>query len=164
MVRVLSVLLALVPCVLQAQNREELKSLPVFERAVAIVKHFEGWHGPEAGDYVGYGHRVLPGESLSHDLTEEEADSLLRADLLARCEIFRRFGADSLLLATLSYQVGHSRLLGYGKYPKSRLVQKLEQGDRGIYREYVSFRCWKGKVVPSIEKRRKVEFEMLFEP
>ena len=67
-------------------------------------------------------------------------------------------------MATLSYQIGHSRLLGYGKYPKSRLVQKLEQGDRGIYREYVSFRCWKGKVVPSIEKRRKVEFEMLFEP
>ena len=164
MVRVLSVLLALVPCVLQAQNREELKSLPIFERAVAIIKHFEGWHGPEAGDYVGYGHRILPGEDLSHDLTEEEADSLLRADLLARCEIFRRFGADSLLLATLSYQVGHSRLLGHGKYPKSRLVQKLEQGDRGIYREYVSFRCWKGKVVPSIEKRRKVEFEMLFEP
>ena len=164
MVRILSVLLTLVPCVLQAQNREELKSLPMFERAVAIVKHFEGWHGPEAGGYVGYGHRILPGEDLSHDLTEEEADSLLRADLLARCEIFRRFGADSLLLATLSYQVGHSRLLGCGKYPKSRLVQKLEQGDRGIYREYVSFRCWKGKVVPSIEKRRKVEFEMLFEP
>ena len=164
MVRILSVLLTLVPCVLQAQNREELKSLPMFERAVAIVKHFEGWHGPEAGGYVGYGHRILPGEDLSHDLTEEEADSLLRADLLARCAIFRRFGADSLLLATLSYQVGHSRLLGYGKYPKSRLVQKLEQGDRGIYREYVSFRCWKGKVVPSIEKRRKVEFEMLFEP
>ena len=164
MVRILSVLLTLVPCVLQAQNREELKSLPMFERAVALIKHFEGWHGPEAGDYVGYGHRILPGEDLSHGMTEEEADSLLRADLLARCEIFRRFGADSLLLATLSYQVGHSRLLGYGKYPKSRLVQKLEQGDRGIYREYVSFRCWKGKVVPSIEKRRKVEFEMLFEP
>lgn len=54
--------------------------------------------------------------------------------------------------------------MGYGKYPKSRLVQKLEQGDRDIYREYVSFRRWKGKVVPSIEKRRKVEFEMLFEP
>ena len=164
MVRVLSVLLALVPCVLQAQNREELKSLPIFERAVAIIQHFEGWHGPEAGDYVGYGHRILPGEDLSHDLTEEEADSLLRADLLARCEIFRCFGVDSLLLATLSYQVGHSRLLGCGKYPQSRLVQKLEQGDRGIYREYVSFRCWNGKVVPSIEKRRKVEFEMLFEP
>lgn len=164
MVRVLSVLLALVPCVLQAQNREELKSLPMFERAVAIIKHFEGWHGPEAGDYVGYGHRILPGEDLSHDMTEEEADSLLRADLLARCAIFRHFGVDSLLLATLSYQVGHVRLLGYGKYPKSKLVQKLERGERDIYREYVSFRCWKGKVIPSIERRRKVEFEMLFEP
>lgn len=164
MVKVILVLLGLTPCVLQAQNREELKDLPMFERAVAIVKHFEGWHGPEAGDYVGYGHRILPGEELSHDMTEEEADSLLRADLLARCAIFRNFNADSLLLATLSYQVGHARLLGYGKYSKSRLVRKLERGERDIYREYVSFRCWKGKVVPSIEKRRKVEFEMLFEP
>lgn len=164
MVRGWLVLLALVPCALQAQNREGLKDLPKFERAVALIKQYENWHGPEAGNYVGYGHRVLPGEDLSHDLTEEEADSLLRADLLVRCAIFRRFGVDSLLLATLSYQVGHGRLLGYGKHPKSKLVQKLERGDRDIYREYVSFRCWKGKVVPSIEKRRKVEFEMLFEP
>ena len=92
MVKSLLFLLGLMPCVLQAQNLEELKSLPMFERAVALTKHFESWHGPEAGDYVGYGHRVLPGEGLSHDLTEEEADSLLRADLLARCAIFRRFG------------------------------------------------------------------------
>lgn len=164
MVRFLLILFGLMPCALQAQNREELKSLPMFERAVAIIKHFESWHGPEAGDYVGYGHKILPGEGLSHDLTEEEADSLLRADLLARCAIFRHFGTDSLLLATLSYQVGHARLLGYGKYPKSKLIQKLERGERDIYREYISFRCWKGKVVPSIERRRKVEFEMLFEP
>lgn len=164
MVKDLLLLLGLMPCILQAQNLEELKSLPMFERAVALTKHFESWHGPEAGDYVGYGHRVLPRESLSHDLTEEEADSLLRADLLARCKIFRRFGTDSLLLATLSYQVGHGHLLGYGKHSKSKLVQKLEQGDRDIYQEYISFRCWKGKVVPSIERRRKVEFEMLFEP
>jgi len=40
---------------------------------------------------------------------------------------------------------------------------KLESGDRNIYKEYVSFRCYKGKVVPSIERRRKVEFMLLFE-
>ena len=162
--RLLVIFLVVMPFYVKAQNIEELKKLPKFERSVAIIKHFEGWHGPKAGNYVGYGHRILPEENLSHKMTEEEADSLLRTDLLVRCAIFRHFGVDSLLLATLSYQVGHGRLLGYGKYPKSKLIQKLERGDRDVYREYVSFRCWNGKVVPSIEKRRKVEFEMLFEP
>ena len=41
MVKSLLLLLALMPCILQAQNMEELKSLTVFERAVAIVKHFD---------------------------------------------------------------------------------------------------------------------------
>lgn len=162
--RLLVVFLVIMPFYVKAQNMEQLKELPMFERSIAIIKHFEGLHGAGAGNYVGYGHRILPGENLSHDLTEAEADSLLRADLLVRCAIFRRFGVDSLLLAALSYQVGHGRLLGYGKHPKSRLIQKLERGDRDIYREYVSFRRWKGKVIPSIERRRKMEFELLFEP
>ena len=71
-------------------------------------------------------------------------------------------GKDALLVATLSYNVGYFRLVGYGKIPKSRLIQKLEAGDRDIYNEYVSFRCYKGKVVPSIERRRKVEYMLLF--
>ena len=160
----LVVFLMIMPFYVKAQSLEELKKMPMFERSVAVIKRFESWHGPEAGNYVGYGHRILPGENLSHDMTKTEADSLLRADLLVRCAIFRRFYTDSLLLATLSYQVGHGRLLGYGKYPKSKLIQKLERGDRDIYREYVSFRRWKGKVIPSIERRRKMEFELLFEP
>ena len=160
----LVVFLMIMPFYVKAQSLEELKKMPMFERSVAVIKRFESWHGPEAGNYVGYGHRILPGENLSHDMTEAEADSLLRADLLVRCAIFRRFYTDSLLLATLSYQVGHGRLLGYGKYPNSKQIQKLERGDRDIYREYVSFRRWKGKVIPSIERRRKMEFELLFEP
>ena len=164
MKRLLVFSLMVMPFYVKAQSLEELKKMPMFERSVAVIKRFEGWHGEEAGNYVGYGHQVLPGENLSHDMTETEADSLLRADLFVRCAIFRRFGVDSLLLATLSYQVGHGRLLGYGKYPKSKLIQKLERGDRNIYREYVSFRCWKGKVIPSIERRRKMEFCLLFEP
>ena len=61
------------------------------------------------------------------------------------------------------HNVGPYRLLGSKKIPKSTLVRKLEAGDRNIYKEYVSFRCYKGKVVPSIERRRKVEYMLLFE-
>ena len=48
-------------------------------------------------------------------------------------------------------------------FPKSKLIQKLEAENRDIYKEYISFRCYKGKVVPSIERRRKVEYLLLFE-
>lgn len=58
---------------------------------------------------------------------------------------------------------GQGVLLGYGKIPQSRLVSKLKRGDRNIYKEYVTFRCWNGKVIPSIELRRKVEFLLLYE-
>ena len=70
---------------------------------------------------------------------------------------------DSTLLSCLAYQVGAYRLLGSKDLPKSRLIQKLEAGNRDIYKEYISFRCYKGRVIPSIEKRRKVEYMLLFE-
>lgn len=106
----------------------------------------------------------MPGEKLTADLTESQADSLLRSDLKKRCVTFRRFNKDSLLLAVLSYQVGEYRLLGSGKIPKSNLIKKLERGDRDIYKEYVSYRKYEGKVVRSIERRRKCEFALLYIP
>ena len=138
--------------------------LSPFERAVRCTKYFEGWHSEKHHPYVGYGHKVLPGENLSMDMTEEEADRLLRSDLMKLCKMFSGYGQDSLLLATLAYNVGAYRLLGYGGRPKSRLVQMLDEGDRNIYREYITFRKYKGKVIPSLELRRRMEFELLYIP
>lgn len=137
---------------------------PTFEDAVDCIKRFEGWHGPEHYPYIGYGHRLLPGEVFVFPLTEAQGDSILHADLHQKCAVFRRFGNDSLLLATLAYNVGEYRLLGNGKYPKSRLIRKLESGDRNIREEYLSFRLYHGKVVKSLEERRLHEFELLFIP
>lgn len=137
---------------------------PLFEKAVACIKVFEGWHTVRNHPYIGYGHRLLEGEKLTANLTETQADSLLRSDLRKRYATFRRFGKDALLLMVLSYNVGEYRLLGYGKIPKSNLIRKLEKGNRDIYKEYVSFRKYKGKVVRSIERRRKVEFGLFYIP
>ena len=79
------------------------------------------------------------------------------------CRLFSKFGRDSTMLSCLAYQVGPYRLLGSKDLPKSKLIQKLETGDRNIYKEYISFRCYRGTVVPSIERRRKVEYQLLFE-
>ena len=136
----------------------------LFEKAVDCIKGFEGWHSARHHPYIGYGHRLLPGERLTCNLTKEQADSLLRADLMKRCLTFRRFGKDALLLAVLSYNVGEYRLLGSGKIPKSTLIRKLETGNRDIYQEYISYCRYKGKRHAGLLKRRKTEFALFFIP
>ena len=160
---VLSFCLVCLSCLrLSAQDgRNLLLSLPPFERAIVCIKHFEGLHGFKDAPYVGYGHKLQKGERFTAAMTERQADSLLRADLMKRLMIFTDYGKDALLLAVLSYNVGTGRLLGYGKHPKSRLMKKIEAGDRNIYHEYVSFCRYKGKVLRGLVKRRQVEY-MLF--
>ena len=147
-----------------AQRRIRLTDLPPFERAVVVVKHFEGLHGREHYPYVGYGHKLLPGEHFTADMTERQADSLLCADLWKCFEHFKGYGKDALLLTLLAYNVGVGRLLGYGSHPKSQLIRKIEAGDRNFYREYVSFCRSKGKVLRGLVKRRQVEFALFYIP
>jgi lysozyme len=149
---------------LRAELPDGIRRLSPFERAVAIIKRFEGWHSARHYPYIGFGHRLREGEKLTADITEAQADSLLRADLAGMCALFRHLGKDSLLLGCLAYQVGPYRLLGHGRMPKSTLIRKLESGDRNIYREFTAYRCYNGKPVASIQRRREMEFEMLFVP
>ena len=136
--------------------------MPPFERAVCCIKFFEGLHQAKDYPYIGYGHRIQPGEHFRLPLTRKQADALLRRDLHKLCKMFRSYGKDSLLLATLAYNVGYGTLMGNANHPKSRLIQKIESGDRNIHNDYIRFCCYKGKVVPSIRKRRKVELLLLF--
>ena len=141
-----------------------LFSLLPCERAVVCIKHFEDLHSWKDYPYVGYGHRHLSEERFTAAMTERRADSLLRADLMKRLMMFKDYGKDALLLAVLSYKIGAGRLLGYGKHPKSRLLQKIESGNRNFYREFVSFCQYKGKILRGLVKRQRVEFALFYVP
>ena len=147
-----------------AQRRVRLADLPPFERAVVVVKYFEGLHGWKNYPYVGYGHQLQRGERFTADMTEWQADSLLRADLMKHIEIFKKYGKDALLLAVLSYNIGVGRILGYGKHPKSQLLRKIEAGDRNFYKEFVAFCRYKGKVLRGLLRRRQVEYTLFCLP
>lgn len=134
----------------------------LFDKAVACIKKYEGWHDSSHYPYVGYGHRLLKEDKFNHIISEALADSLLRKDLLQKCAQFRKFGKDSLLLGVLAYNTGEYKLLGHGKQPKSGLIRKLEQGNRKIYHEYVSYCRHRGRVIPSLRKRREEEYRLLF--
>lgn len=141
--------LACLSCLrLSAQDgRNVLLSLPPFERAIVCIKHFEGLHGFKDVPYVGYGHKLQKGERFTAAMTERQADSLLRADLMKRLMMFKDYGKDALLLAVLSYNVGAGRMLEYSKHPKSRLLRKIDSGNRSFYREFIFFCQYKGKVL-----------------
>ena len=79
--------------------------LPPFERAVCCIKYYEGLHRKKDYPYVGYGHRLRPGERYSSEMTATESESLLRKDLKELCSLFRPYGKDSLLLAALAYNI-----------------------------------------------------------
>lgn len=70
------------------------------DKAVACIKRWEGWHRGKM-PYIGYGHRLLPHEKLTENLSEAQADSLLRCDLERCLKVFRKYGKDSLLLSLL---------------------------------------------------------------
>lgn len=86
-----------VPCQSQTIDRA------LFERMVAITKHFEGWHDPKTTPgYVGYGHQLQKGERFPKTLTRQRADLLLRTDLLRHLRLYARYGRDALLLSEIS--------------------------------------------------------------
>ena len=144
---------ALYACICTGQGSAQptvrrLMELPPFERAVLIIKH----------------HVVQPGEPYKKGvrLTEQQADALLRKDLRKFCALYRSYGADSLLLACLSYNCGPASILGGNGYKKSRLLRKLEAGDRNIMADYLSFCHYKGKHHPGIWRRRWIEYHLLY--
>lgn len=130
----------------------------MFEKAVEMIKKYETMHKPKHWPLVGYGHKVLPGEKFNRKktLTEEEADALLRKDLLKNCAYFRHMGKDSLLLGILAYNIGQ------GAVKRSTLYKKLLEGDRDIRENYIAHCRYKGKVHSQIKRRRIEEFDAFF--
>ena len=43
-------------------------SAELFDKAVALIKEFEGWHSAKHYPYIGYWHKLLPHENLTADI------------------------------------------------------------------------------------------------
>lgn len=125
MMRVLLVMLCSLwaVCFVSAQDsrpkgQAAIFRLTPFERAVRCTKYFEGWHSEKHHPYVGYGHKLLPGERFSaRTMTKLDADVLLRKDLRKFCAMFRQFGKDSLILSEISDK---------SNYPNPSIILKIQ--------------------------------------
>ena len=142
-----------------ANAKRSIMELPPFERAVLIIKKFETLHKPKHWPYVGYGHQVQPGEPYRRgvQLTERQADALLRKDLRKFCALYSQYGKDSILLACLAYNCGP------GVVNKSSVLKKLKSGNRDIFKSYTSHCRYKGKFHKQLHQRRIMEIMILFQ-
>lgn len=144
----------------QQRKNRSIMELPLFERAVLIIKKFETLHKPRHWPYVGYGHQVQPGEPYRRgcQLTEAQADALLRKDLAKFCALYSKYGKDSVLLGALAYNCGP------GVVNKSSILKKLKSGDRNIFKAYTSHCRYKGKFHKGLHNRRLTELAILYIP
>lgn len=141
-----------------AGRKINIMDLPPFERAVIIIKKFETLHRPKDYPYVGYGHRVLPGEPYWRgvQLTEKQADALLRKDLQKFVSLYKAYGKNALLLGVLAYNCGP------GVVNKSTVLKKLKSGNRDIFKAYTAHCRYKGKFHKQLHQRRLTEYLCLY--
>ena len=163
MKKILMILLAIVAVSVTSPAfaaKRSIMELPLFERAVLIIKKFETMHKPKHWPYVGYGHQVQPGEPYRRgvQLTEAQADALLRKDLAKFVSLYKDYGKDAVLLGVLAYNCGP------GVVNKSSILKKLKSGDRNIFKAYTSHCRYKGKWHKGIHTRRLTEFAALYIP
>lgn len=140
------------------EDKSATHKTPTFEDAIGIIKRFEGMCGSRHWPYIGYGHKVMPGEKFKRGkvLSEAEADALVRDDYAKLCAKYRGYGADSLLLAALAYNCGP------GVVAKSSVLSKLKAGNRDIEASYLAHCRYRGKQLKQLKTRRETELASLF--
>ena len=86
-------------------------------------------HKPKHWPYVSYGHQVQPGEPYRRgvQLTEAQADALLRKDLAKFVSLYKDYSKDAVLLGALAYNCNP------GVVNKSSILKKLKTGHRNIF-------------------------------
>lgn len=131
----------------------------MFEKSVALIKRYETLHKPRNWPYIGYGHRVLPGERYRRGvvLGEKEAEALLRKDLIKNIKFFEDQGEHAIMLGTLAYNIG------IGNVKKSTVYSNIAAGDTAIRSNYLNHSMYRGKQHKGLRQRRVDEYEIFAE-
>lgn len=132
---------------------------------IALIKRYEAlrlkaYKDPVGIPTIGYGHT---GEdvALGQTITEEEADALLRTDLIEAETAITRAVRVPLNPNQFSALVSLTFNIGVGAFLKSTLLKKLNAGDyKGAQAQFDRWNKAGGKVLPGLVKRRNSEEEM----
>lgn len=143
------------------QGGERVKEEQLFEEAVSTIKKYETLHKPKHWPYVGYGHRVQKGEPYRQgvQLSERQADALLRKDLKKFVDTYSEFGKNAILLGALAYNIGP---VAVGKSGFMKMLKRGIHAPQALLDAYAALCKFKGKFHKQIHNRRLNEFNTLY--
>ena len=144
----------------------KLKNLGTYEPALAsgFISQFEGcslaaYKCPAGVLTIGYGH--TKGVSEGDTCTQEQADAWLIDDVKETQTLLAHYvnvpvsEGEFVALVSLAFNVGVGALM------KSKLLRKLNSGDReGAAEEFLDFDLANGKRVAGLTRRRKAEHDL----
>ncbi len=109
-------------------------------------------------DTIGYGHKMLPGESYPHGITRDEAVQLLMRDVGATEAAVNRLVKVPLTQSRFDALVDFTYNLGAGRLEGSTLLKLLNGGDYDAIPAQLLEWCHSGPtVVPGLLARRQKE-------
>lgn len=128
-----------------------------------IIKKFEGlelepYMDDNDGWTIGYGHKYPKGSPKPENITQEQAEELLRKDLAwaekAVFDTVPEWLNDNQFSALVSFVYN----IGPVNFRSSTLLKKLVQGDvNGAAKEFGRWKYDDGKELPGLVKRRLAE-------
>lgn len=133
------------------------------QAGINLIKEFEGLELSKYRDAVGlwtigYGHLIRSGETFERSLTEQEAEALLRKDLLESERGIRRLVSVPLTQNQFDALVSFVFNVGVGRLATSTLLKKLNAQDyRGAADELPKWNRAGGNVLEGLTRRRQAE-------
>ncbi len=141
--------------------------MKISDKGLNLIKHFEGCHLKPYQDAVGlwtvaWGHLIGDGKSLPiewfRELTQEEADELLKKDLIRFERGVLRLCPTGLTQPRFDALVSFAFNVGLGNLQASTLRQKHNRNDVfGAAQEFVKWNKAGGKILRGLTLRRQAE-------
>lgn len=140
--------------------------MQVSDAGLNMIKKFEGfvshtYNDPVGLPTIGYGHKLLPGESFPNGVTEAQAEQILASDAANAGQDVENLVTVSLSQAQFDALVDFTFNLGMGRLAGSTLLRDLNAGQYDAARQQLLLWDHAGhQVMPGLQARRKAEFDL----
>jgi lysozyme len=132
---------------------------------IALIKKFEGFKPapylcPAGYPTIGYGHRLLPGETFT-TISEIQATAILYKDVAVAEKAIERLAKVSLTQGQYDALVDFIFNLGVTAFAKSTLLKRLNEGNYQAAAD--NFQRWvysKNEKLPGLIRRRTAEWAL----
>ena len=133
---------------------------------LALIRRSEGFRGRTYSDVagiatIGYGHRLLPGESYPNGMEPAQAEALLARDVRQSEQTVERLVKVPLTQGQFDALTDFCFNLGAGRLASSTLLEALNAGCYEAAREQLlRWDLAAGEVSPGLQARREAESQL----